>query len=253
MTGISAEIIGTTILVFLGNGVVANVLLKKTKGSINNNSNIGWLIIAIGWALAVFMGIIVSSPYSGAHLNPCVTIGFAIVGKFEWNLVPFYIISQLIGSMLGSLLVWVLYKDHFNNTKNEENKLLAIFSTVPSIRNLFYNFLSEVLATFIFIFICLSLTTEGVLFFKGEKCILGLGSLGAVPSSLLVLGIILSLGGATGAAINPARDLGPRIIYSIIPITGKGKSDWNYAFIPIFGPIIGCIMAAYLYLVIKIL
>jgi len=253
MTEICAEIIGTTILIFLGNGVVANVLLKKTKGSINNNSNIGWLIIAIGWSLAVFMGIIVSSPYSGAHLNPCVTIGFAIIGKFKWNLVPFYIISQLIGSMLGSLLVWVLYKDHFNNTKNEENKLLAIFATVPSIRNLFFNFLSEVLATFVFIFISLYLTTEGVLFFKGEKCIIGLGSLGAFPSSLLVLGIILSLGGATGAAINPVRDLGPRIIYSIIPITGKGKSDWNYAFIPIFGPIIGSIMAAYLYLAIKIL
>ncbi|WP_185864611.1 MIP/aquaporin family protein [Blattabacterium cuenoti] len=247
MTKICAEIIGTTILVFLGNGVVANVLLTKTKGC--NNNGIGWITIAIGWSLAVFIGIIVSSPYSGAHLNPCVTIGLAIIGKFKWNLVPCYIISQLIGSMLGSFFVWILYKDHFNVTKNDGNKLLAIFATIPSIKNLFFNFLSEVLATFIFIFTSLHLTTKGSLIFNGEKYLIGLGSIGALPSSMLVLGVILSLGGVTGAALNPARDLGPRIVYSIIPIPGKEKkSNWDYAFIPIFGPIVGSIIAAFLYL-----
>jgi Glycerol uptake facilitator and related permeases (Major Intrinsic Protein Family) len=232
------------ILVFLGNGVVANVVLSKTKG---HSKNIGWLTITIGWSLAVFMGIIVAGPYSGAHLNPCVTISFAIIGKFNWKMVPFYIFSQFIGAMLGSLFVWFLYKDHFIETKEEKDKL-SVFVTVPSIKNLFSNFLNEVLATCIFIFISLYLSTEGTLFFKEEKYPIGLGSLGAFPCALVVLGVVLSLGGSTGAAINPARDLGPRIMYSILPIPGKGKSNWDYALIPILGPITGCIIAAILYL-----
>ncbi|WP_185853490.1 MIP/aquaporin family protein [Blattabacterium cuenoti] len=244
MTKICAEIIGTMILVFLGNGVVANVILSKTKGHSRNGE---WLTITIGWSLAVFMGIIVSAPYSGGHLNPCVTISFAIVGKFDWDMVPFYILSQLIGAMLGSLLVWFLYKDHFVETKKEQDKL-SIFVTIPSIKNLFLNFLNEVLATFIFIFISLYLTVEGTLFLKEDKYPIGLGSLGALLPALMVLGIVLSLGGNTGAAINPARDLGPRIIYSIIPIPGKGKSNWNYAFVPVLGPILGSVIAAISYL-----
>ncbi|WP_185877507.1 MIP/aquaporin family protein [Blattabacterium cuenoti] len=246
MKAIYAEIIGTTILVLLGNGVVANVVLSKTKG---NEKNGEWLTITIGWALAVFMGIVVSAPYSGAHLNPCVTISYAIIGKITWNLVPFYILSQLIGSMLGSFIVWILYKDYFLNTKSEKDKL-SVFVTIPAIKNLFSNFFSEVLSTFVFIFISLFLTSEGSIFLREEKKIpVGLGALGYLPSSLLILGIILSLGGATGPAINPTRDLGPRIIHSIIPISGgKGNSDWGYAFVPIIGPIIGCIMASILYL-----
>ncbi|WP_185852302.1 MIP/aquaporin family protein [Blattabacterium cuenoti] len=244
MTKIYAEIIGTMILVFLGNGVGANVILSKTKGHSKSGE---WLTITIGWALAVFMGITVAAPYSGAHLNPCVTISFAIIGKFSWKMVPFYIFSQFIGAMLGSLFVWFLYKDHFFETQEKQEKL-SVFVTIPSIKNLFSNFLSEVLATFIFIFISLYLSTEGTLFFKEGKYPIGLGSLGALPSALVVLGIVLSLGGATGAALNPARDLGPRIIYSIIPIPGKGKSNWDYALIPIFGPIVGSIIAATLYL-----
>ncbi|WP_185866168.1 MIP/aquaporin family protein [Blattabacterium cuenoti] len=244
MTKICAEIIGTMILVFLGNGVVANVILSKTKGY---NRNGEWLTIAIGWSLAVFMGIIVSAPYSGAHLNPCVTISFAIVGKFNWGMVPFYILSQFIGAMLGSLLVWILYKDHFVETKNEQDKL-SVFVTIPSMKNLFFNFLNEVLATFIFIFISLYLTVEGTLFFKENKYPIGLGSLGALLPALVVLGIVLSLGGNTGAGINPARDLGPRIIYSIIPIPEKGKSNWDYAFVPVLGPILGSVIAAISYL-----
>ncbi|WP_185863406.1 MIP/aquaporin family protein [Blattabacterium cuenoti] len=244
MTKIYAEIIGTMILVFLGNGVVANVILSKTKGHSKSGE---WLIITIGWALAVFMGIIVSAPYSGGHLNPCVTISFAIIGKFSWKMVPFYILSQFIGAMLGSFFVWLLYKDHFFETQGKEEKL-SVFVTVPSIKNLFSNFISEVFTTFIFIFISLYLSIEGTLFIKEEKYPIGLGALGALPSALVVFGIVLSLGGVTGAALNPARDLGPRIIYSILPIPEKGKSNWDYALIPVFGPIVGCVLAATLYL-----
>ncbi|WP_185876985.1 MIP/aquaporin family protein [Blattabacterium cuenoti] len=244
MTKICAEIIGTMILIFLGNGVVANVILSKTKG---HNKNGEWITIAMGWALAVFMGIIVSSPYSGSHLNPCVTISFAIVGRFDWNMVPFYIFSQLIGAMLGSILVWILYRDYLFETK-EEHKILSVFVTTPSIKNFFSNFLSEVLSTFIFIFVSLYLTMEGNFFLNGKSHPIGLGSLGALIPSLVVLGIILSLGGNTGSAINPARDIGPRIIHSILPIPGKGKSNWDYAFIPVLGPIFGSVMASVLYL-----
>ncbi|WP_185870654.1 MIP/aquaporin family protein [Blattabacterium cuenoti] len=243
MTKIYAEIIGTMILVFLGNGVVANVILSKTKG----HEDGGWLTISIGWSLAVFMGILVSAPYSGAHLNPSVTIGLAIVGKFNWDLVPYYIISQFIGAMLGSLLVWILYKDHFLETKNEQDKL-SVFATIPSIKNFFSNFLSEVFATFVFVFVSFFLTEELIFLNEKKYSIVKLGFLGAFPSALIVLGIGLSLGGTTGYAINPARDLGPRIIHSIIPIPGKGKSNWNYAFIPVLGPIVGSIIASVLYL-----
>ncbi|WP_185882050.1 MIP/aquaporin family protein [Blattabacterium cuenoti] len=247
MTKISAEIIGTMILVFLGNGVVANVLLSKTKG----HGDGGWVTITMGWALAVFMGILVSAPYSGGHLNPSVTIGFAIIGKLKWNLVPVYIASQLIGAMLGSLLVWILYKDHFSETKNEQDKL-SVFTTSPSIRNLYYNLLSEILATFIFMFVTFYLAEESIFFHQKKYPIAGLGYLGAFPSAIIILGIGLSLGGTTGYAINPARDLGPRIIYSIIPISGgKKNSNWDYAFVPVLGPIIGSVMAAVLYLSIK--
>ncbi|WP_185878594.1 MIP/aquaporin family protein [Blattabacterium cuenoti] len=247
MTKISAEIIGTMILVFLGNGVVANVLLSKTKG----HGDGGWLTITIGWALAVFMGILVSAPYSGGHLNPSVTIGLAIIGKFKWNLVPIYIFSQFIGAMLGSLLVWIFYKDHFSETKNEQDKL-SVFTTSPSIKNLYSNLLSEILATFIFMFVIFYLTEESIFFHQKKYSLVGLGYFLAFPSALIILGIGLSLGGTTGYAINPARDLGSRIVYSIIFLSGgKAKSNWDYAFIPIIGPILGSVMAAALYLSIK--
>lgn len=247
MTKISAEIIGTMILVFLGNGVVANVLLSKTKG----HGDGGWFTITMGWSLAVFMGILVSAPYSGGHLNPSVTIGLAIIGKFKWNLVPVYIFSQFIGAMLGSLLVWILYKDHFSETKNEQDKL-SVFTTSPSIKNLYSNLLSEILATFIFMFVTFYLTEESIFFHQKKYPLVGLGYFGAFPSALIILGIGLSLGGTTGYAINPARDLGPRIVYSIIPLSGrKAKSNWDYAFIPVLGPLLGSGMAAALYLFIK--
>lgn len=244
MTKIYAEIIGTTILVLLGNGIVANVILPKTKGNSKENT---WLTITIGWSLAVFMGVIVAAPYSGAHLNPCVTISFAMIGKFDWNLVPGYIISQLIGSMLGSFIVWLLYKDHFIETDNKIDKL-SVFVTTPSKKNLFSNLFSEILSTFVFIFISLFITTKGSFLFNGKEYPIGLGSVGFFPFSFLILGVVLSLGGITGPALNPTRDLGPRIIHSIIPIPGKGDSNWNYAIVPIIGPIIGSIIAVIFYL-----
>ncbi|WP_185873993.1 MIP/aquaporin family protein [Blattabacterium cuenoti] len=238
MIKIYAEIIGTMILVFLGNGVVANLVLNKTKG----HGNGGWLTITIGWALAVFIGILVSYPYSGGHLNPSITIGLAIVGKFNWKLVPSYIVSQFIGSMLGSLLVWILYKDHFLETKKEQDKL-SVFATVPSIKKFYSNFLSEILVTFIFIFLNLYLSEKIIFFQEGKSPILV-----AVLSSLVLLAIGLSLGGTTGYAMNPARDLGPRIIYTLLPIPGKVKRHWNYSLIPGLGPIFGSCFASILYL-----
>ncbi len=248
MKQIYAEFLGTTILVFLGNSVVANVLLSKTKCSNkNNDTSIGWLTISFGWALAVFMGVLVAYPYSGAHLNPCVTISYAMIGKIPWNIVPFYITSQFLGSMLGSIMVWLLYKDYFHETDSKQIKL-SIFSTSPSIKNKLHNFFSEVLSTFTFIFISLYVTIEGVIHFQEIEYTIGLGTLGALPSSLIILGVILSLGGSTGPAINPARDLGPRIIHSILPIHGKGSSDWDYSWIPVLGPLTGSILATSLYI-----
>lgn len=239
MSEFSAELIGTMFLILLGNGVVANVVLTGTKGN-----NGGWIVITTAWALAVFTGVVIAGPYSGAHLNPAVTIGLAIAGKFSWGKVVSFVLAQLIGAMLGSFLVWLIYKDHFAATK-DPNLKLAAFSTSPAIKNNFSNLISEVVGTFVLIFVIFHFT-EGQL--GPEKTPIGLGSLGAIPVTFLVWVIGLSLGGTTGYAINPVRDLGPRIIYSILPIPEKGKSNWDYAWIPILGPIIGAAIAAFLFL-----
>jgi glycerol uptake facilitator protein len=241
MSILVAEILGTMLMILLGNGVVANVVLKDTKG---NNS--GWIVITTGWALAVFVGVVVAGPYSGAHLNPAVTIGLATAGKLSWSLVPEYIAGEMIGAMLGAFLVWLFYRDHFKATEDEGGKL-ACFSTGPAIKNNFSNLISEIIGTFVLIFVIFYLAGPN-LDFDGNvdaKAIIGLGSLGALPVAFLVWVIGLSLGGTTGYAINPARDLGPRIMHTILPV--KGKSDWGYAWIPIIGPIIGCVIAALLY------
>jgi glycerol uptake facilitator protein len=241
MSILVAEILGTMMMILLGNGVVANVVLKGTKG---NNS--GWIVITTGWALAVFVGVIVAGPYSGAHLNPAITIALATAGKLSWSLVPEYIAGEMIGAMLGAFLVWLFYKDHFKATEDEGGKL-ACFSTGPAIRNTFSNLISEIIGTFVLVFVVfyivgptinLGITTD-----TGSK--IGLGSMGALPVSFLVWVLGLSLGGTTGYAINPARDLGPRIMHALLPV--KGKSDWTYAWIPIVGPIIGCVIAALLH------
>lgn len=226
-----AEILGTALLITLGNGVVANVILHKTKGN-----NGGLIAITLGWAMAVFVGVLASANSSGAHLNPAVTIGLAVCGKFDWTLVPGYMLAQLIGSMIGALLVWIIYRQHFDETTDAATKL-AVFSTAPSIRNAQHNFVAEFLATFIFMLTILFIT----------KSSNSLGSLDALPVALVVLGVGLGLGGPTGYAINPVRDLGPRIMHSILPIKHKGSSDWQYSWVPVFGPLAGAIAAAVLY------
>ena len=240
MSPFSAEIIGTMFLILLGNGVVANVVLKGTKGNGG-----GWIVITTGWALGVFVGVVIAAPFSGAHLNPAVTIGLAIVGKFSWSLVLSYVTAQIIGAMLGSFLVWIIYRDHFNATE-DAGLQLAAFSTSPAIKNLLFNFLSEVVGTFVLIFVIFHFTGGEI---SDAKTPIGLGSLGAIPVTFLVWAIGLSLGGTTGYAINPARDFGPRIVHALLPLKHKGSSDWKYAWVPILGPFIGATIAALLYLV----
>lgn len=237
MSPFLGEFIGTALLIILGGGVNANVVLNKTKG---NNS--GWLVIAFGWAMAVYVGVFVAAPYSGAHLNPAVTIGLAAAGKFDWASVPSYILAQLAGAMLGAFIVWVAYRQHFNETE-DANAKLAVFCTGPAIRSAFNNLLTEIIATFVLIFAVLYIVGPTITLSSTEGK-LGLGAVGALPVSLLVLAIGLSLGGPTGYAINPARDLGPRIMHFILPIPKKRNSDWSYAWIPVLGPIIGGVLAA---------
>ncbi|MCX2474418.1 aquaporin family protein [Pedobacter sp. MC2016-05] len=239
MTEFVAEFIGTALLILLGNGVVANVVLNGTKG---NNS--GWIVITTAWALAVFVGVVIAAPFSGAHLNPAVTIALAIAQKFNWVKVPYYILAQLCGAIVGSFLVWVMYKDHFDATEDKGLKA-APFATAPAIRNLKSNLFSEIIGTFVLIFVIFYFTNAEM---GSDKTPIGLGSLGAIPVAFLVWVIGLALGGTTGYAINPIRDLGPRIVHALIPMKGKGTSDWAYSWVPIAGPIIGATLAALLYL-----
>jgi len=225
------ELLGTFLLIILGDGVVANVLLKKTKG---NGS--GWIVITWGWGMGVFVGVFTVAAISGAHINPAVTIGLAIAGKFPWSEVPIYILGQMIGAMLGASLVFVQYKDHFRVTEDQDLKL-AVFCTTPNIRDYFSNFVSEVIGTFILVL--------GVLYLAAPN--VGLGAISALPVGLLVFAIGLSLGGTTGYAINPARDLGPRIMHALLPVHHKRDSDWAYSWIPVFGPIVGAGLAAFVY------
>jgi glycerol uptake facilitator protein len=241
MTPFIAELIGTALLITLGCGVVANVILDKTKGQGG-----GWIVITTAWAFAVFVGVVVAGPYSGAHINPAVTIGLAVVGSFEWSEVPSYLLAQLLGAMIGAFFVWMVYKDHFDITKDKSLKL-GVFATIPAIRNYGSNLFSEVFGTFVLVFTILFFTDASI---TSTEEIIGLGSLGALPVALLVWVIGLSLGGTTGYAINPARDLGPRLIHALMPIKDKGSSDWAYSWVPILGPILGCLAAVGLSLLI---
>lgn len=243
MTPFLAEFIGTALMILLGNGVVANVVLTGTKGNGG-----GWIVITTAWALAVFVAVVVAAPYSGAHLNPAVTIALAISGKFDWNQVPIYMLAQMLGAMLGAFLVWIKYKDHFVATEDKGLKLAA-FSTGPAIRNTVSNLSSEIIGAFVLLFVIFYFTNAEIV---ETKAPVGLGSLGAIPVMFLVWAIGLSLGGTTGYAINPVRDLGPRLMHSLLPISGKGTSDWSYSWIPVVGPLIGASLAALLYLVINL-
>ncbi len=238
MEKVVAEIFGTATLILLGDGVVAAVLLAKSKAQ-----NAGWIVITWAWAMAVFMGVVVAGPISGAHLNPAVTLGLAVAHSLNsaagipWDYVPGYFVGEFIGAFIGAILVAIHYWDHFKATDDPGLKL-AVFSTGPNIRNYGLNLVSEIIGTFVLVFVILSFGHNG-----GG----GPASLGALPVALLVLVIGLSLGGTTGYAINPARDLGPRIIHFLLPIPGKGDSDWAYSWVPVVGPLIGGALAAIVY------
>jgi len=222
------EFIGTAILIILGEGVVANVVLNKTKG----NSS-GLIVISFGWAIAVFTGIFVASHFSKAHLNPAFTLAAAYVGNgFSWADVPVYIGGQFLGAMTGALVVWLAYKLHFVATPDGDAKL-AVFATGPAIRSTPNNLITEMIATFILVIAALYIAAPAST----------LGALDALPVALVVLGVGLSLGGPTGYAINPARDLGPRVMHAILPIPGKRDSDWAYAWVPVIGPLMGAMLA----------
>lgn len=225
------EFMGTALLILLGNGVVANVLLPESKGAGG-----GWIVIVFGWAMGVFLGVFVSSAVSGGHLNPAVTLSLAYLGKFSWDLVPGYLAAQLGGAFTGAVLTWLIYKKHFD-AATDQDAIRGIFCTGPAIRSLGWNFVTEALATFAFML--------GVLYLATAKD--DMGSLQALPVALLVLGMGLSLGGPTGYAINPARDLGPRIAHFLLPIPGKGHSDWAYAWVPLLGPVAGGAAATAVY------
>jgi glycerol uptake facilitator protein len=231
-----SELVGTGLLILLGTGVVANVALAKTKGNGG-----GFLLVNWGWGLAVFAGVLASA-YSGAQLNPAVSLGLLIAGKIAF--VPFLVAvaGQLVGAILGAVLCWVSYKQHFDDEPDPANKL-GVFSTGPAIRSYGWNLATEIIATFVLVFVIFAFADYGDIEIGVPG---GLGPLTAVPVALLVVGIGASLGGPTGYAINPARDLGPRIAHAILPIKGKGSSDWGYSWVPVVGPLVGGAIAALL-------
>jgi glycerol uptake facilitator protein len=231
MTPFVSEFVGTAVLILFGNGVVANVVLDKSKGNGG-----GWIVITFGWAIAVFIAVYTAAA-SGAHLNPAITIADA-VGSGNWDKVLVYIPAQLLGAMFGTTLAWLAYKQHFDATEDADAKL-ACFCTAPAIRNKVHNFITEVIGSFALMF--------AVLMLSNSKASVELGPLSALPVALIVFGIGLSLGGPTGYAVNPARDLGPRIMHFLLPIKNKRDSDWAYSWIPVVGPIVGGVLAALVY------
>lgn len=237
MNAFFAEFFGTAMIIVFGGGVVSNVLLAKTKG---NNS--GWIVITFGWAVGVFTGVLIAAPVSGAHLNPAVTLALVLAHKFDLSLLPLYVTAQMMGAMFGAFLVWLAYKKHFDATEDGDLKL-AVFCTAPNIRSYWYNVMTEVIGTFVLALAVLYMAEPEV----------GLGSLNALPVAIVVLGLGLSLGGPTGYAINPARDLGPRMMHTILPIPMKRDSDWKYSWVPVLGPLIGASIAALMYVFLGLL
>ncbi len=241
MTPLLGEFVGTALLIILGDGVVANVLLTRSKGQ-----GAGWMVITTGWAFAVFLAVAAVARVSGAHLNPAVSVGLAVSGVFPWVDVPGYCLAQLGGAMFGAVVVWLAYLPHWRETADADLKR-AVFCTAPAIRNAPANLLCEAIGTFVLIFGILAMKGAFERDMSGAAVPMDLGALGAVPVALLVWAIGLSLGGPTGYAINPARDLGPRLAHALLPIPGKGGSDWAYAGIPVLGPLVGAVLAALTY------
>ncbi|RYY52518.1 MAG: aquaporin family protein [Chitinophagaceae bacterium] len=232
MSPFTGELAGTALMIILGNGVVSNVVLKNTKGHGG-----GWIVISFGWAMAVFLGVYASTTLGGSgHLNPAVSIALAVFGDFDKDLLASYLAAQFIGAFAGALIVWVGYKQHFDATDDPAMKF-ACFSTTPAIRHPLYNCLTEIIGSFVLVFGAMAIS----------KPTASMGTLDALPVALLVLGIGLSLGGPTGYAINPARDLGPRLAYLVLPMKGKVPADWAYAWIPILAPVAGALLGALVY------
>jgi glycerol uptake facilitator protein len=244
MINYTAEAIGTAMLILFGDGVVANVLLARSKGE-----GSGWIVITFGWAVAVMVAVYAVGRVSGAHLNPAITLALASIGAFQWGDVAGYIVAQMIGAFVGALLVWLMYLPHWPVTQ-DANLKLAVFCTSPAIRKPAANFLTETVATAAFVFAVLAIGANAqALARPGDIDLSVVFSNGLQPLLLggLVLGVGLSLGGPTGYAINPARDLGPRIAHFLLPIPGKRNSDWDYAWIPIVGPLVGGVIGAQLF------
>lgn len=239
-----AEFVGTLILVLLGNGVVANVMLPQTKGN-----DAGWIVVTFGWGMAVFVAVWCVGSFSSAHVNPAVSVGLAAAGEFAWSDVPGYVAAQMLGAIAGAALVYLFYRDHYRASDDAAAKL-ATFATAPAIRRSSSNLTSEIIGTAVLVLAVLLAATPTIEIESesSAEMTIGLGTLGALPVGLLVFAIGLSLGGTTGYAINPARDLGPRIAHAMLPIPNKGDSDWGYAWIPVVGPILGGLVAAGLFL-----
>ena len=240
------EFIGTMVLILLGDGVCAATGLERSKAKGG-----GWVVIAMGWGFAVMTGVFIAGSVSGAHLNPVVSISCALAGSMEWSAVPGYVIAQMLGGFVGALLVWLFYKDHFDATSDPDTKL-GTFCTMPAIEgHKVRNFFCEALAAWLLVFVILIFGVDSNiphLDAEGIHLHIGMGELGALPVTFLIMAIGMSLGGATGYAINPARDLAPRIAHAILPIKGKRDSGWGYSWVPVAGPIVGGIAAALSYL-----
>ena len=230
------EFIGTLVLILLGDGVCCATSLNKSKAK-----GAGWAVVTLGWGLAVMCGVFIAGPYSGAHLNPAVTLGFAIAGQFDWCAVLPYIVAQMLGGFTGAVLVYMFYKDHFDATEDKATKL-GVFCTAPAIMNKGRNFFCEAVATWLLVFVILALGT------KENLPEVGMGELGAFPVTMLIVAIGMSLGATTGYAINPARDLGPRLAHAVLPIKDKGSNGWDYSWVPVAGPIVGGSLAALTYM-----
>lgn len=232
------EFVGTLVLILLGDGVCCATSLNKSKAQ-----GAGWVVVTLGWGLAVMCGVFIAGPYSGAHLNPVVTLGFAIAGQFDWCAVLPYIAAQMLGGFAGAVLVYLFYKDHFDATEDAATKL-GVFCTMPAIMNKGRNFFCEAVASWLLVFVILALGN------KENLPEVGMGELGAFPVTMLIMSIGMSLGATTGYAINPARDLAPRIAHAILPIKGKGNSGWGYSWVPVAGPVVGGLLAALTYMLV---
>ena len=233
------EFIGTLVLVLMGDGVCAATTLERSKAK-----GAGWIVITLAWGFAVMAGVFIAGPYSGAHLNPAVSLGLAVAGTFPWNEVLPYCVAQMLGGFVGAGLVYLYYKDHYKASTGNPDGILGTFCTMPAIDHKPANLFSEILATCVLVFLILAIGTQA------NTPAVGLGSIGAFPVTAIIMSIGMSLGGTTGYALNPARDLGPRCIHALIPLEGKRDSGWGYSWVPVVGPMVGCVIAAGIFLIV---